>query len=101
MIKYNLKGDIMNENEKITLGAWVARSTYRMKVLNVLKKHKAVPTSIARESGIKKYHISNVLKPLKEKELIKCLNEDETKGRVYMITDIGEEVLETAKEFVI
>ena len=55
------------------------------------------PSSIARDSQIKMNHVSMVLKALKEKKLIICLNEDSKKGRLYQMTDLGKQVAQAVK----
>lgn len=83
----------MNEEDFILVG-WIIRSSYRVKVLQALKENEYLtPTSISKETGINKYHISNILRGLKEKFLIKCLNEEQTKGRIYVLTENGDKIL--------
>lgn len=82
----------MTEEDKLILAAWVMRSTYRVKIMKVLKKHSIIPSIISRETQIDKHHVSNVLRDLKERSLVKCLNESESKGRIYTLTDIGNEI---------
>ena len=54
-----------------------------------------IPSQIAADTGIKLNHISNVLNQLKEKGLIRLINPEVKKGRIYELTDVG---LEIAKE---
>ena len=54
-----------------------------------------IPSKIAGDTGIKLNHISNVLNQLKEKGLIRLINPEVKKGRIYELTDVG---LEIAKE---
>ena len=83
----------MTEEEKLILAAWVMRSTYRVKIMTVLNKHSTIPTVISKETQINKHHVSNVLHDLKEQSLTKCLNESESKGRSYTLTDMGKEII--------
>ena len=52
------------------------------------------PSNIAKEINLRTNHVSNVLKELKEKELVVCLNEDARKGRLYKNTELGVKILE-------
>ena len=51
-----------------------------------------MPTEIAERSNIKTNHVSKVLSELKSKELIELVNPEARKGRLYRLTDVGEEI---------
>ena len=53
-----------------------------------------IPTQIAENSGIRTNHISKVLSELKAHELVECINPEVRKGRLYRLTDKGEELVE-------
>ena len=53
-----------------------------------------MPTEIAERSNIKTNHVSKVLSELKSKELIELINPEARKGRLYRLTDVGEEIVE-------
>lgn len=81
-------------SEKISIGAYIKHSVYRGKVMSYLQKHQfSTPTQIAKGTGIRTNHISKVLFELKQKKVIICINEEMRKGRLYMITDFGREVI--------
>ena len=73
---------------------YVKRSQYRLKVMKSLDGEAKIPSEIARDTEIYQNHISNVLKQLKEHELIECINPEVRKGRLYRLTDKGEKVSE-------
>ena len=50
-------------------------------------------TQIAKDSDILQNHISAVLRQLKEHELVECINPEVRKGRLYRLTDKGDEVI--------
>lgn len=52
-----------------------------------------IPSQIAKNSGIRTNHISKVLGELKEHELVECINPEVRKGRLYRLTDKGDEVV--------
>ncbi len=87
----------MDQQEIIVLAGWVKASSYRNRVMINLGNKVKTPSSIARDAQIKMNHVSVVLKALKEKGLIICLNEDSKKGRLYQMTDLGKTVTKTVK----
>lgn len=72
---------------------YVKKSSYRKKVLQTIGYDVKMPKEISDESGILQNHISNVLRQLKEKELVECINPEVRKGRLYRASDDGLEVL--------
>ena len=72
---------------------YVNNSSYRVKVLKALGDDVKIPTQIASDSGILPNHISNVLRQLKEKEIVECINPEVRKGRLYRLSDDGLDVL--------
>ena len=43
-------------------------------------------------------HISNVLRQLKNKNIVECMNEDAHKGRLYRLTPTGKEILKSIEK---
>ncbi|MBE6496611.1 MAG: Rrf2 family transcriptional regulator [Methanobrevibacter thaueri] len=76
---------------------YVKKSSYRVKVLKSIGDDVKIPTEIAKDSGILKNHISNVLRDLKEQELVECLNPKSRKGRLYRLTEEGSDILDEIK----
>ena len=72
---------------------YVKRSQYRSKILKSLSDDVKMPSQIAKDTGIVQNHISNSLRQLKEHELIECINPEVRKGRLYRLTDEGEEII--------
>ena len=52
-----------------------------------------IPSQIAKNSGIRTNHISKVLAELKAHERVECINPEVRKGRLYRLTDKGEEIV--------
>ncbi|WP_297826270.1 transcriptional regulator [uncultured Methanobrevibacter sp.] len=73
---------------------YVKKSSYRSKVLKTLGNDAKMPKEIANDSGILPNHISNVLRQLKDKEIVECINPEVRKGRLYRLSDNGLDVLE-------
>ena len=79
-------------DEILTEISYVEISSYRKKVMKSLDGEVLIPTQIARNSEIRPNHISKVLSELKAHELVECINPEVRKGRLYRLTDKGEEV---------
>ena len=73
---------------------YVNKSSYRARAFKAIGKEIKIPKEIARDSGILQSHISNVLRDLKEKNLVECLNPKMRKGRLYRLSDEGLEILD-------
>ena len=57
-----------------------------------LKDNVKIPSQIANDCDIRQNHISNVLRELKEHELVECINPEVKKGRLYRHTDKGKKI---------
>ena len=80
-------------DEMLTEINYVNISKYRTKVMKSLDGEVLIPSQIARNSGIRTNHISKVLAELKAHELVKCINPEVRKGRLYRLTDKGDEIV--------
>lgn len=82
------------DEEVLRTYAYVNISKYRVKVMKTLEDNTVkTPTVIAKDSGIRSNHISKVLRELKEVGVAECINEDARKGRLYRLTDLGDEIV--------
>ncbi|AMD18115.1 hypothetical protein TL18_08875 [Methanobrevibacter sp. YE315] len=77
---------------------YVNRSSYRVKVLKSLGEDAKMPNEIASDSGILPNHISNVLRQLKEKDVVECINPEVRKGRLYRLSDEGLDILKELEQ---
>ena len=73
--------------------SYVQISKYRTKTMKALESNVKIPSAIARDSGIRTNHISKVLSELKAHELVECINPEVRKGRLYRLTETGEDVV--------
>ncbi len=80
-------------DEMLTEISYVKISKYRTKTIKSLDGEVKIPSQIARDSGIRTNHISKVLSELKAHELVECINPEVRKGRLYRLTDKGNEIL--------
>ncbi len=83
------------DDELLIKLAYVNISTYRAKATKALKGDVKTPTKLAEETGIRKNHISKVLRDLKREGIAECVNEDAHRGRLYRLTDIGEGIVDS------
>lgn len=77
---------------------YIMASQYREEVFKKLSRKNFIPSNLCEETNIKFSHLSRTLKELKEKDLVKCLNEDSKKGRIYALTKYGKKVWMIMKE---
>ena len=61
--------------------------------MKALDGNAKIPSTIARDSGIRTNHISKVLSELKAHELVECINPEVRKGRLYRLTDLGKVIV--------
>lgn len=80
------------DDETLKVYGYVNISTYRAKAVKALQGAEKTPSNIAKDSGIKINHISNVLRQLKNCQVAECINEEAHKNRIYRLTEVGEEV---------
>jgi DNA-binding MarR family transcriptional regulator len=74
---------------------YVISSDHRTLVLGRLAEGPATPTQIASDVELSVTHVSRALKSLRERDLVELLvPEERRKGRVYGITEQGQEAWE-------
>jgi len=83
----------MKNDEIFELVGYIMASDYRTKILKSIGENIKIPSAIAEEIGLRTNHVSNVLKDLKDKNLVVCLNETARKGRLYKNTELALEIL--------
>lgn len=83
----------MENDELFKLVGYIMASDYRTKILKSIGNQIKIPSAIAEDIGLRTNHVSNVLKDLKENNLVICLNEEARKGRLYKNTELGLEIL--------
>ena len=78
----------------VTAISLLKSSEYRLKIIKAIGKDAVTPSEIAEKIGIRLNHVSTFLKELKENNLVKCLNEDTRKGRLYELTELGQNAID-------
>ena len=71
----------------------IKSSEYRQKVLKAIGVEILTPSEIAKKVDLRLNHVSMVLTDLKDKKLVKCLNEETKKGRLYELTELGKNAI--------
>lgn len=83
----------LSESDLWNLIGFIKVSPTRYKTLKVLETQFLMPSEISKSTGLRTTQVSNALHELKEKKLVRCLNEDASKGRIYQSTPLGIEIL--------
>ncbi len=86
------------DDDTLKIWSYVNISTYRVKTVKALKDDVKTPTQIANDAGIRTNHISKVLKELKESGVAECINEEAHRGRLYRLTSVGDEIVDSINE---
>ena len=81
------------EKGMINAVSLIKSSEYRSKVLKAIGNNVITPSEIAKKVGLRLNHVSMVLTELKGNNLVKCLNEEAKKGRLYQLTDMGKNAI--------
>ena len=68
-------------------------SEYRSKIIKAIGNDTLTPSEIAQKINIRLNHVSIFLKELKENSMVKCLNEESRKGRLYDLTKLGKNAI--------
>ena len=77
----------------VTALALLKSSEYRHKIIEAIGNDTLTPSEIANKIDIRLNHVSTFLKELKENNLVRCLNEDTRKGRLYELTETGKNAI--------
>lgn len=68
---------------------YINKSRYRADVVKSIGTGVKIPKKISIDTGILFNHVSHVLKLLREKGVVECVNPKAHKGRLYKLTDAG------------
>lgn len=72
--------------------AWIKASEYREMILLALEDKTRPPKELAEQTGYYLSHVSNTLADLEGHDLVECVTPGRRKGRLYSITDKGEQI---------
>lgn len=82
------------DNQTLKKYAYVSISSYRVKTMKAMQDEIKTPSKIAEDTGIRMNHISKVLRELKDTDVAECINPEVRKGRLYRLTDTGNEIVD-------
>ena len=77
--------------------SFILSSEKREKVIEALR-NPTTPTRISKETKISKEHVSRMLKEFVKKGIAECKTPDKRKGKVYILTEKGKEILDEIKK---
>lgn len=77
--------------------SFILASKHRTNIIISLGEKAKIPSQIEKEIDLNTTHVSKYLSSLKEKDLVKILNESARKGRLYELTPKGKEYLKRLK----
>ena len=81
------------EKGMVTALSLLKSSDYRHKIIEAIGNDTLTPSEIAAKTKLRLNHVSMFLRELKENHLVKCLNEDRRKGRLYELTELGKDAI--------
>jgi DNA-binding MarR family transcriptional regulator len=73
---------------------WLKASDYRKDILIALDGKRLTPKEIAGETEYYLSHVSNTLSDLEDRNIAECLTPSRNKGRIYVLTEEGQKMLE-------
>lgn len=77
--------------------SFIIRSKIRKKCLENLKNPRT-PTQLSKIIKKHRSSTSRAILELVDKNLVECLTPEESKGRLYKITELGEDILKLIKD---
>ena len=84
------------KKDELSIISWILRGSQRRVIFEILDRNK-IPAQIYSEavkinSKITRNSVSDILREFKKKYLVKCINPNEKKGRIYQLTKKGKEI---------
>lgn len=86
----------MKDSEKIII-EFIKLSKNREKIFKALDGKTLKPTDISKKTNIHSNNVSRILSQLREKNLVRLLNPETKRGRLYELTNYGKEILDLMK----
>jgi len=72
---------------------YIVASGYRKRIILSIGKAPKTPKQVAVETGLRLSHVSKVLHELVNKDLIKCITPNLSKGKLFNLTKTGENIV--------
>ncbi len=73
---------------------YIKASKYRKNIVFALSSQNKTPIELKKELKMYMTHVSSTLKDLESKGIVECLTPDLRKGKIYTLTEIGQELYE-------
>ena len=73
--------------------SYIKSSKYRTNIILILSENIMTPKDIQGKLNIRINHVSMYLKELRDMGIIVCLNDDAKKGRLYQLSEYGNELI--------
>ena len=89
---------MMNDEDFIRTISYIKRSRNRTEIVLSLGESFKMPSEISRSMDLKISQISGILSDLKKEGIVLCINEEEKVGRLYKLTEKGNEAYEIIKK---
>ena len=72
---------------------YVKRSKNRQKIIRIITTSRKTQSDITEIMDARFSLVSSILSDLKNNGIVVCLNEEDKTGRLYVLTDLGLEIL--------
>ena len=83
------------DEEYLKETAYVTASIYRVKIMKYLQeKEYASPKIISKDIQVNTSHTSKTLTDLSKHHLVRCINPEARKNRLYRLTEYGETIIQ-------
>jgi ArsR family transcriptional regulator, cadmium/lead-responsive transcriptional repressor len=76
---------------------YVKISKHRKKVFLALKNGPKMPSEIVQETKMRMDDVSRALRAMNKKGLVSCINPEMKKGRIYILTNDGKNIIDEIK----
>jgi len=76
----------------------ILSSSYKLKIIKELSKGPKTPSMISKTTGIYISHVSSILSRFVKLGLVTCITPSRKKGKIYVLTKKGEELVNTLKQ---
>lgn len=86
------------EKDIIHAISFIIRSKNRLKLISILDGSFKLPSEIGKQMNLRPSQISVILADLKKESIVECLNEEDRIGRIYQLTEIGEQAYKLIKQ---
>lgn len=85
--------DEKETQEYINAFGYVKRSKNRQEIIKIIATTRKTPSDITEIMDARFSLVSSILSDLKNNGIVVCLNEDDKTGRLYVLTELGLQIL--------